>query len=35
MNEEAIRERLVKRGLDKYKAPPYFVEFSGDSEEMN
>ena len=32
MHEEAIRERLVKRGLDKYKAPPYFVEFSGDSE---
>ena len=32
MKEEAIRSRLVKRGLDKYKAPPYFVEFTGDSE---
>ncbi|MDA2934433.1 iron-sulfur cluster loop [Acidobacteria bacterium AH-259-D05] len=32
MKEDAIRDKLVRRGLDKYKAPRYFVEFTGDSE---
>jgi len=30
MNSEAIRKKLVRRGRDKYKAPRYFVEFTGD-----
>ena len=32
MKEKAIAGRLIKRGLDKYKAAPYFVEFTGESE---
>jgi endonuclease-3 len=35
MNEETVGSRLVKRGLDKYKAPPYFVEFTGHPEADN
>ncbi len=32
MTEETIGSRLVRRGLDKYKAAPYFVEFTGNAE---
>jgi len=30
MTTAAVRDKLVRRGKDKYKAPRYFVEFTGD-----